>query len=229
MAIVFKQITAEIDNRTNDLIHGYIKDVILKQNECSTIPPLIVYTIVAYYWITEYFHVIPGSVSLSDNKKKLTSISFGRLNTSFGRTIIDSTCHNIYKWKLKIINSSTKRQTCVMIGISTASDSEATSCFTWSNTAMYYAYNGYNGMIYRQGIIRTRSYGKTFTGGDIVGIDLNLSKKQISFTVNDKDQGVAFETIKSEEDLKYRLAISFYETDDSVELMSFYEIKQNKQ
>ena len=48
-----------------------------------------------------------------------------------------------------------------------------------------------------------------------------MKKKQLKFLINDKDQGIAFENIKSDKKIVYKLAVSFLNNDVSVQLIKF--------
>ena len=54
-----------------------------------------------------------------------------------------------------------------------------------------------------------KRYGASFMK-DKVSINLDLKKKEIRFLVNDQDQGIAYQNIKTGEDIKYRLVVSLY-------------------
>ena len=144
----------------------------------SIIPPLIIYTIVVYYWIKEYFDDVNEDViSLSDDKMSLISKSDDWDNTSFGKVRIDSISDNIYKWKLRITDDheDSAKSIYVVFGISSGSDTK--QVFLWENATVY-AYNVSNGFKYNSADLDSSHYGKQCKGGDTVGINLDLYKKK---------------------------------------------------
>ena len=232
VASKWKEILSSIDTDTDFLVHGYSREAeksLETDKESVVIPPLIIYTILMYYWMGEYFDDIDeDKVCRSDDRLKVTSIQHGWKNSSFGKTIIDSTGKNIYKWKLKVGDNQEKNsrseQPHIMLGITTGTDTS--EFFIWDNdrSVIFYGYNGYGGSKYYRflGGFQTGTYGVAFAGGDVIEIVLDLYNKQLSFNVNDKNQGVAFESIKYGDDKKYRLVVSFYDENLSVELINFH-------
>ena len=65
------------------------------------------------------------------------------------------------------------------------------------------------------------SYGCKFDQSDIIKVKLNLKTKQLGFSINDKDQGIAFNHIECNEDIKYRLGVSLTQRDSSVSIIKF--------
>ena len=95
MAANWKQTLSEIDTVTDHVVHGYSREIeklLSKDDESVTIAPLIIYTILMYYWMNEYFDEMnQRKISLSDKKLTITSLIDGWKNTTFGKTSIAST------------------------------------------------------------------------------------------------------------------------------------------
>ena len=56
MAVSLKQLQSEVDKRTKNLVHGYIRKsekILDKIGSDTIIPPLIVYTCLLYYWMRD--------------------------------------------------------------------------------------------------------------------------------------------------------------------------------
>ena len=58
-----------------------------------------------------------------------------------------------------------------------------------------YGYHGYRGSIWAAGSIKT--YGPTFTTGDVIGCCFNLVEKQIFFTKNGEKEDIAIKGVTS--------------------------------
>ena len=52
-------------------------------------------------------------------------------------------------------------------------------------------------------------------------MELNLSIKELIYYVNSESYGVAFNDIKKDSDIKYKLALSLYFVDVSIQLIKF--------
>ena len=84
---------------------------------------------------------------------------------------------------------------------------------------MYISYNYLyycSGKRWQQSQQRWEVYG-TVNGANSdefkVGIFLNMKTKKMKISVNDKDQGIAFDHIKTGKDIFYRLVVSFHAKD----------------
>ena len=56
-----------------------------------------------------------------------------------------------------------------------------------------------------------------------ISIHLNLKLGQLSFSVSGIDQGIAFENIKKDEKIKYRLMVSMVHKQASVQIVDFHK------
>ena len=177
-----------------------------------------------YYWMREYFDDF-DETQLSRSKNKLLlqnkpdTARTGYSHSSFGKIKVDSTSNSIYQWKLKLIGSISPAS--AMLGVSTST--RVSVDYIMNMDGKSYAYNGY-----AQKYINVDGspsdvidYGVTYGSGDIVGIILDLSKREISFSVNDEVQGVAFEEVECGDDVQYRLAVAFVSSDVSIQLIEF--------
>ena len=64
-------------------------------------------------------------------------------------------------------------------------------------------------------------YGEQFDKGDVVRMELDMTGKSISFYINDKSQGVAFDNLQFPPDRVYNLAIYGHDKNCSIQLLSF--------
>ena len=224
MAGNWKEILKSIDHATDHLLHGYIREgeKLLKNHESVVIPPLVIYTVLMYYWLKEYFAVINDEkVSLSNDKMKLGFKVGSWTNSSFGNFKIDSMCNNIYKWRLKIESAGSEN---LLFGISSGNDTE--QVFVWDLNAFFYGVNAFNGEKITHKENRSGKFDFDATKyisrigcNDEVKIVLDLSNKCISFCVNDEDKGIAFDNVKCEKGLEYRLVVSSCSESISIELL----------
>ena len=60
-----------------------------------------------------------------------------------------------------------------------------------------------------------------FDNWNEIVIILDLNMKRISFHIDGEDKGIAFEDIACGDDICYRLAVTIYDSDDSVEIVNF--------
>ena len=184
-----------------------------------------------YYWIREYFADInEDDVSISDDKMKIQHLGNRNKwsNTNFGNIEIDSMCNNIYKWKLKVTARDKKLGEKVLISLGISSGTNKAIVFPREKNAIFYGFNC--GLKYRRDRRETKEsmlnfehelYAKDLNCGDIIEIILDLQQSFISLIINEKNYGVAFDDVESNENLKYRLAVSFCDKDVSVELLDF--------
>ena len=221
MAGKWKEFCKDIDDRTYQLVHGYIREYenTFKHNHSSfIIPSLVIYTCLMYYWMNEYFDVINKHfISRSDNKMVIKRFAGnkGWDNSNFCKKRVHSTSNNIYKWTLKII--SKKHDANVLLGIT--GNERTDKLFIWDQKARFYGYYNSTFLLnpYKDGFAKH----VPFSGGDTLCVNLNLSKSQISFEVKDSYNKVDTEDIDCRKDLEYRFAVSIMSPDTSVELLDF--------
>ena len=206
---------AGVYKTTELLVSGY-----LRQHEISLsqiIPPLVVHICLMFHWIPEYFDIISKYVKVSDDKLriKLISKTTKNQNTTFGAMRIPSTDTRIYLWTFKILH---KKGDDIIIGISNGSNNNQPFHFRDRGKQTFnYGYCG------NFKVVNTafKIYGDDFKENDILKMILDLKKKTLSFMINDKDQGIAFENIKYSPDIYYKMAVSFEGLTDEIQLINF--------
>ena len=126
---------------------------------------------------------------------------------------------NIYKWSVKI-NKSNDNVSGILIGISSEIYLEKKSFVSWQYSYIQHGrINTYPEE--NDGYTHRKHYGIKFKQGDIITMELDLSKSQIKYYVNNEDQGIAYKNIIRGQDIKYRLAVSLREIDNEIEIVSF--------
>ena len=205
------------------LVYGYCK-----AHSKSRIPDVVMDICTDHYHEKEFFEIAGKNVTISDGLtitkthiENQNDIAREYWNTSYGALRIQSNESTIYRWKLQIRKGSTQYLT---IGISSNDEHDKNYSAWRSDGGSYkeyehYGVNGYMG--HKTSIGGTESYGEGFQGGDTMEIVLDMDKAEISFYKNGKSPGVAFENVKKDVDLTYRLAVTLCKKNDSVTLTEF--------
>ena len=203
----------EIDAYSKLIINGYIRNIhtlFILDNVVlfDNIPRLIISLCSSYYYDGEYFEKRKSAkhINMTDNKRTVyTNYSFAW--SVYGALKIPSTINFIFKWTI-LVNKCSKN--CFRFGI--CSENAENTKFFNDNNCISYVYDGGDGKIYsnKQLLANWKKYGKRLNGmGDKIQIILNLKRKEISFIINNTNYGVAFKNIIYNEQIYYRLAISF--------------------
>lgn len=213
--IMFKHIT----QRNKHIIYGWIRKQ--KHFENIIIPTTIYYLCILYFREEEIFQIISDNgIILSKDRKKITKIdqnwNYDISNTNYG-TEIDSDTGFLHRWTLKLVHKIEYLN--ITIGITTQinpnqiyNEDQNVLCYYFCDDYKF-SNNNENGY-----------YGKRWMIGDILTINLDLNKKQLYLLINQKNQGVAFENILSSDKIKYRLFVSLYCIEESVEILQYNKI-----
>jgi len=124
----------------------------------------------------------PGGSTLSNGN--LDCVTSSSLN---GR-VVGSIAVSSGKWYWEML--ATNVATDLMVGISAASETTATTIPTSATTYLYYNYNGNK---YNNG--SNSAYGATYTTNDVIGVALDLDAGTIVFYKNGTSQGTAFSSL----------------------------------
>ena len=220
-----KLIQANIDNEDKQqmddlkrelLVWGYIRNAQKHYRNMNI--PLDINDIIYLYqrmydeWNEEYSS---KCIKIYENKSMMLVARKG-LPTVYGTHVVSQ---GIFIWKIKILvwnSTNFLEPRAPYVGITEDIDShlkEYTNQRGWCTKG--YELSGKDGSLtaadprmYVGYYKKNNNYGAIWNKkGDILEIVLNLDKRTLSFKVNDKDFGVAFENIKV---AKYRLAMSFF-------------------
>ena len=224
-----------VDRETQYLVYGFIHET-EKLYKLDNIPNIIIELCVAFFhYIDEIFSIYnPQSIQLSEDKKTITQIEFNRDDCNFGInqiTSADNECK--YEWDLNIIKMdfNSRMQRVIYIGISSLTQMNQSKKLSGYN----YLYQNWTTMTGGTSstvswIERKRKwnlneqYGEMYETGDKVTICLDFEKKQLSFKLNDIDQGVAFDDIKVGPNIKYRLIVKLCDVGSSVSIDGFRKL-----
>ena len=123
---------------------------------------------------------------------------------------------SIHRWKFKVNDNKIN----LRIGI----DEEKCKWinrdfFRVSKETINYAYWG-EGIKYIEGVSQG-IYGKEYRNNDIIEMIFNSKTHQLSYNVNDEDQGILYDHVKQK---KYRMAVSFRVPNESITLLKYTQI-----
>ena len=139
--------------------------------------------------------------------------------TFYGKVDIKKYPLSIYEWKIKILQRGNLE---IFIGIDTSYKNNNNG-FYWYGGGLvgsnYYTF-GNSARIVRPTGPRD-SYGVKWAAGDIIKMEINTKDSSLKYFVNDKDCGFVPRGIDLSNSKIYHLAISMYNTGDSVEIESF--------
>ena len=205
MVSIVKQLS-KIDDRTKNTVNGWIREC-EQSLQLRNIPRIISAICILYFRMDEIFALFSDKeMRLSENKKCITKINNSYWQyCCYGVNEILSTNQGVYEWYLKINKPSGSAS----VGIS-AKDSFNNNFV--NDRADYgeeqtYCYEDWK-------------YGNPFQSGDEISIYLDLDNNQLKFSINNLDQGIAF-NVKQSSDIKYRLMVSLNRAGDSIQIQDF--------
>eukprot|EP01084_Bolivina_argentea_P267518 454119_1 len=214
------------------IVSGYIREArrLFVSTQCklfSNIPSLITSICVEYYYIAEGFEIGGQDMIISEDGKTVSKNTKEHWNnTSYGYEIIPSngSYYNYVEWQLKINYSSRNHD--FIVGISSNTKNVNDEYFNDKRKGNY----GYwsDGLLIAVGDKwGTKRYANvTCTTNDMIGIHLDLEKKELSFSVNGVNYGTAFKNIACGKNIKYRLAISAFYNHSSISIAKFYGVNR---
>ena len=195
-----------VDQKTKDLVEGFIRSVLQNEN----IPSLILTICISFYYLGEFFSICGKGMVIDDDMTMLKVCSLKRgtfvRNTGYGNIKIENAYHCIYSWAIKLVAMDIYN---TYIGIDASDKAHVNRNFAIVRNE-YYVIDAKGTKKYRtvQNNKHQRlSYGKKLNEGDIVKMEINTENKTMQFWINDEDQGIAFENITFD-DFEYHLAIS---------------------
>ena len=202
-------------------VGGYVREHMIEsqrlQNYYSlfqNVPSLVTSMIIKYYFVHGHFEILYKHVKISEDRLIIEQDVNGVWNHSIP---ILSTLKMICKWDLKIHKAQRHdRGSYLMIGISQCADKDVPF-------GARYIYAGWNGNKANAGRNGKNSYGQPYAENDIVSVELDLIKRAITFYKNGKSQGVAYEKIKQDDGIEYRLAVALV-TKAKIEIINYVEL-----
>ena len=218
----------QIDKKTKYFVYGFIRNEQKSlsshhdDNPFYTIPELIIYQCLLYYYLNEYFNIICEGVTTLNNKQSIKNIKH-RSTTCYGNIIIDPNESLIHKWEIKIDNCSHHNYICIGIDSSMLNNKDNTKkpkrAFYVFNKSYFYAYAAWKEKyatdidMYQGDAYEGDGYGS----GDT--IYMTLDGQKLSFHKNEAEQAVVFENVN--ESVKYNLAVYTADEDDMVTIVNY--------
>ena len=218
------QLVKKYDMKTQHLIFGFVHEsqiLLPSDNAFWIITDLIIYTIMAFTLALDSFSQFHAKDwDLTNSGRGIIKKYDHRWRTCYGRITISNDSKQIHEWIIKI--RSVKGQNAA-IGIEEATYGSKNTCFHNEISVKSYAITGWSGKKWDPlGHSHAYDQGK-FGTGDTICMILNMTKKTISFAVNDKSPTKAFDVESS--DIGYCLAVSVCSNNDYVEILS-YKVNQ---
>ena len=206
-------------------IFGYIRE---HQNkyEFNVIPKLITLIILAYYLdvIDTFDPDLCGKfIEISNDNKTIKSIVSGQTfiiqgQTCYGKKIIPSTSIGTFIWKIKLI----KGKAPILIGIDNAQKADYNKIISRNQSRGCYAYWCKGGYFNSWKADFEYGFPRFVKQGDILTIKLDLTSNggKLIYKINNNKEFSPYNDILREKGLDYQFAISMYETDVRIELLS---------
>ena len=219
----------EADLKTKCVIFGYSRQ---QQNEISmSIPSMIQYLFLMYYWIQEKFtkcgkHIVLDS-KCKKAQKKYKNV-FCPYDTVYGNNVIDidDTSIKIYKWTLKISASlgfSPSYPMCIGIDSYHESMNDDFSS-THVNPGEFYSI-GSNGGCYSWNQSKEIFKQEILTEDNIVLI-LNVVDRKLMCCINDVKEYLVADNIDFDKEESYNLAVGICQLEEKVEIVRFEAIQR---
>ena len=173
-----------------------------------------------WYYLEIYISTVGGRSKLNDDKTVITRHDDHSTNfdTCRGSIIMPSINNDlIYEYTIKLLKVSVNDQ--VAIGIDDVGGIN-NGCFIGAYNSNNYGYQCWNARKSCRGDYAGTHYGQAETDGAIVTMIYNSYKATLSFIVDGRDYGIAYEKGRKGKEIDYRLAIYFY-AEASVQLIGF--------
>ena len=202
--------------RDSVLVHGYIREQfqILNMN----IPKEVIELFVKWYHNPLYFvKISQGQELLHDDQTIIKQISDNE--TAWGSILMSSTGQMIYEYTIKTLADTEYACNGFAIGIDEDGYECINSWFVQQKRSIHYAMQCWDGCKDCKGAtFMDYAPNRSVKSGTIIRMIYNSGKRTLSFVVDDKNHGVAFDSVAAREDLNYRLAI-YLNRGASVELL----------
>eukprot|EP01084_Bolivina_argentea_P015298 28600_1 len=226
MSFKLKQVK-HIHSKYKYIVFGYMRTQQLKLS-LNDIPMLISYLCLSYYFHGEQLEKCGEQLRISGNKMTVTKISrfYGWGNTCYGKTWIQSNSNQIAKWTLKVDKAEAVDQFTSTLFISFVSiDNRMNEDCSQYVDKPNYCYGSLTSKyenaycLYAPTSLNTKGKPK-IKEGDTVCMILD-TKRAIIYLENNGKKHELFQNIEQDNNIRYKLALSFYRKDTSVTLLDF--------
>ena len=214
----------QIDQRTKDIIFGFIRQYQTEiNNEDIIIPPLVIFTCLAFFWIREYFELsqidaTQQIITLSEDKLQITKTQRnGWNNITLGSMCIKSTSQCIAKWTFMINELGDKNSLISKLVFGIVNGVPKKPSF-WNKSGHYMLCDG--GNAWRDGDWHHNH--QQFKQGNKLQITLDLKQAKIEFDIDDgKHTETLFNNIAIDETITYRIAVALRAKKSVISLLHF--------
>ena len=205
-----------VDQRSKYSVYGWIRHM-QKTFKIGNVPPLVTAICILYFREDEIFNVISNGIKLSENKKMITKTEddWDFANNSYGIMEIESENELEYIWDLKICSMQNTGGCAIGIASKQVPNEEIAS----SDTDYFYLFFS-EGCQHHEDR-NDKDYGIQWNDGDQISLEVDLKQGNISLSINNEDQGIAFHNIERSKDINYRLFVSLYCIGDCFEITKF--------
>lgn len=223
----------QVDNRSRMVIFGYIRRFETKHQHV-TIPMMIQYLFLIYYWINEKFTVHGDDIKLEQDGKVATRLKkiIAPYHTAYGNHTIDLADTSIiaYQWTFQIRDIPFKNLSPICIGIDASSDKYISHDFTaaYYNHCEFYSIGSNNNVYNRRwsewsdnNLKLLRKWRKD----DILVLLLNVQSKNFKIKM-DGQEGLIANNIWFQ-NTKYNLGVALPHENARVELIDFQTFHRN--
>ena len=222
-----------VSERDRCLISGFVKNcqsLFPKNNPYFIIPSLVIYVILYFYSELEEFDDHPTGIVLTGDNKIATTAT-PHWSSLYGKNIYQRNKRLIYHWTFKIVDGPLVGD--ILIGIHSYDtfgkilDGDFTSSSRHEMAKSLYWAICCNGMIYSNTNDNEFKYGGKYGEnarwrlGDEIEMILDMKQKTLTFYVNDRDQGIAFDDITCDNYIHTYMAVSMGSIRTVVQLISF--------
>ena len=236
-----------IDNESKFLVSGFVRESKIN----NTIPIMIEYLIMIYYWIEEKFTISGDGITLDETQKiaKTKNNFYGTYNTIYCNNVIDLNDTSIikYEWTFKIINTADlitywPYKNPIIIGIDSSKNNKYFINNNFGqinvNRNKFYSITS-NGTIcnnsnYQFCAIQYHELYDIWNNNDIIKIIFDVKQKSIFYQRNNQKIKIFGTNVYGQKsDIKYNLAISMAkstnEPNKEIKIIKFKVFYQNKQ
>ena len=203
MALNFDKRLLDLD--TEYLVFGWIRLqqclLPLDENTFYIIPDLVIYLCLQFYWIRGCWDIPGSSIKIFGTISHYV-IGSSWNNTSYGLLTIPSMNGGVYKWTLKIHYISKHLS---IVGIT--SDLDCMKHSISRTDKPHY-------ILHSERAKRNGDYSQ-------VDVELDLNDKVIRFYIDGVVLRKSCKKIRCDDNIKYKLAVSLFETGDKVSIINF--------
>ena len=223
MALRLKELK-KINDTHKFTVFGYAKRV---QKESSlTIPLMINYLCLAYYFHGEYFEKCGNNLEISNGAVTLTKIGKSRnwRDTAYGKIWIKSNMKQVASWKFRIDKIPDYDEFLADLYIYFVSHATRMNddCAAFADRPFYGFDN--KGASDASGIagVEPKCDGiPEFNQGDIIIISLDTSQAIIQVKIRDEDAQIIYRNIYINDQIQYKIAVQLWGQNTSITLLDF--------